>query len=326
MRPPHWRPRRWVATLPLEPGLTETALVSLTQQRSSRSEYRQTVLRSMLILLGGCAVVPGQPVASRVSEAPMDHAAVTRPVSPVSAAPAARFLYSGSMTQGGLILGTAPDHTIQLSLDGAVIPVASDGRFVIAFDRDAGLRALLSATLADGRVVTDALTIAPRAWDISRLDTLAKIPVPQPEFDRLRPAELAQIAAARRIETDAQGWRQASVWPTTGRISTLFGSQRIYRNGEAGSYHSGLDVAKPTGSVIVAPADGVVILVADHPFTLEGNLLMIDHGMGLNHGLPASVADRRAGGGSCPARATRRPVRRDRSRDRAPPALEPALA
>ncbi|PMZ00359.1 M23 family metallopeptidase, partial [Pseudomonas sp. FW306-02-F02-AB] len=32
----------------------------------------------------------------------------------------------------------------------------------------------------------------------------------------------------------------------------------------------------------LAPADGVVILAADHPFTLEGNLLMIDHGMGLN--------------------------------------------
>jgi murein DD-endopeptidase MepM/ murein hydrolase activator NlpD len=26
----------------------------------------------------------------------------------------------------------------------------------------------------------------------------------------------------------------------------------------------------------------VVILAADHPFTLEGNLLMVDHGMGLN--------------------------------------------
>src|SRR3546814_18755694 len=38
----------------------------------------------------------------------------------------------------------------------------------------------------------------------------------------------------------------------------------------------------PTGTLVVAPADGVVILAADHPFTLEGNLLMIDHGMGLN--------------------------------------------
>lgn len=71
-------------------------------------------------------------------------------------------------------------------------------------------------------------------------------------------------------------------WPPTGRISTLFGSQRIYRNGEAGSYHSGIDVAKPIGSAVLAPADGVVILAADHPFTLEGNLLIVDHGMGLN--------------------------------------------
>ncbi len=31
-----------------------------------------------------------------------------------------------------------------------------------------------------------------------------------------------------------------------------------------------------------ALADGVVILAAPAPFTLEGNLLMIDHGMGLN--------------------------------------------
>ncbi|RZL84725.1 MAG: M23 family metallopeptidase, partial [Sphingomonas sp.] len=61
----------------------------------------------------------------------------------------------------------------------------------------------------------------------------------------------------------------------------LFGAQRIYK-GDPGSYHSGTDIAKPTGTVVTAPADGVVILAADHPFTLEGNLLMLDHGMGLN--------------------------------------------
>ena len=193
-----------------------------------------------------------------------------------------RFDYAGSRIQGGLLLGTAPDRTRQLLFDGVAVPMAPDGRFVIAFDRDAGPSATLQATRDDGVVIRDTLSIAPRAWDISRLSTLPKIPLPQPEFDAVRPAELAQIVAARRLQTDAQGWRQAFVWPTTGRISTLFGSQRIYRNGEAGSYHSGIDVAKPTGSVIVAPADGVVILAADHPFTLEGKLLMIDYGMGLN--------------------------------------------
>ena len=32
----------------------------------------------------------------------------------------------------------------------------------------------------------------------------------------------------------------------------------------------------------MAPADGVVTLAASSPFSLEGKLLMIDHGMGLN--------------------------------------------
>ncbi len=95
------------------------------------------------------------------------------------------------------------------------------------------------------------------------------------------PATKAQIAAARAQVTDAQGWRQSFRWPATGRISGLFGAQRIYR-GEPGAYHSGTDIARPTGTPVAAPADGVVILAADKPFTLEGNLLMIDHGNGLN--------------------------------------------
>jgi len=104
---------------------------------------------------------------------------------------------------------------------------------------------------------------------------------PSAEFQRRRAPELAQIAAARDVASDAQGWRQRFAWPVKGRISGLFGSQRIYA-GEPGAYHSGVDVARPTGTPVAAPADGVVILAAAAPFTLEGNLLMIDHGMGLN--------------------------------------------
>ena len=192
------------------------------------------------------------------------------------------FRWTGTLSQGGLILGTAPVGTRAVTLDGKPVAVASDGRFVAGFDRDAGAQATLVATLADGGVVRETLAIAPRRWDISRLSTLPKYPVPAPEFARVRPAELAQIVAARQTSAVVDGWRQAFAWPVTGRISTLFGSQRIYANGEAGSYHSGIDVAREVGAVVKAPADGVVILAADQPFTLEGNLLMIDHGMGLN--------------------------------------------
>ena len=224
-----------------------------------------------IVLLGTCTPLPAQ----------MPHAvaAVAAPVAP------GRFGLPAAVSQGGVVLGTAPRGTTLLMLDGASVPVAPDGRFLIAFDRDAPMGHELVATLENGSQVREALTIAPRAWNISRLDTVAKVPMGQPAYDRLRPPEIAAINAARRMHTDAQGWRQPFLWPVTGRISTLFGSQRIYKDGEAGSYHSGVDIARPVGTPVLAPADGVVILVTDHPFTLEGNMVMIDHGMGLNSAL-----------------------------------------
>lgn len=248
-------------------------------RRTAVGMFGSPLVAGALLLLGSCATVPARP---RVQPTAPGTAPREAPPQPRSASIRAGFSYSGSLIQGGLVLGTAPAGTSLLTLDGATVPVSPDGRFLIGFDRDAGPQATLVATLEDARSVRDTLAIAPRAWDVSRLDSLPKIPIPAPDFARARPAELAQINAARSGGSDAQGWRQTFLWPTTGRISTLFGSQRIYKNGEAGSYHSGVDVARPIGSVILAPADGVVILAADHPFTLEGNLLIIDHGMGLN--------------------------------------------
>ena len=229
-----------------------------------------------LVLLGTCASVPAETASRPVGAAP----AAPVPAAPPQRAP--RFALQGAAVQGGVMLGTVPYGTTLLALDGVSLPFAPDGRFLIAFDRNAKASALLTATLADGSQVSETLAVAPRAWDISRLSTLPKYPVPQPEFERVRPAELAQINAARKMQTEAKGWSQPFLWPVTGRISTLFGSQRIYANGEAGSYHSGVDVARPTGTPVLAPADGVVILAAAKPFTLEGHLLMVDHGMGLN--------------------------------------------
>jgi len=186
----------------------------------------------------------------------------------------------GTPGQGAAMTGRVPPGTT-LTLNGQPVAVAPDGAFLIAFDRDAGPAATLLATLPDGRPLVRTLAITPRAWRIERLPTLPRVSQPSAEFQRRRAPELAQIAAARDKATDAQGWRQRFVWPATGRISGLFGSQRIYA-GEPGAYHSGVDVARPTGTPVVAPADGVVILAASTPFTLEGNLLMIDHGMGLN--------------------------------------------
>ncbi|MBC2664599.1 M23 family metallopeptidase [Novosphingobium flavum] len=193
-------------------------------------------------------------------------------------------LTASRLTQGGWARGQASPG-LALDLDGA--PVRSDptGLFLIAFDRDAKPAALITGKL-DGRPVARLpLTISPRAWQIENVDTPLRPPaVPSEEFQRIRAGEIAQIAEARSHKIQSDGWRQQMIRPVPGRISGRFGAQRIYR-GEPGSYHTGLDLAAATGTPILAPADGVVILAAETPFTLEGKLLMIDHGMGLSSAL-----------------------------------------
>lgn len=247
---------------------------------------------AIIIVQGSCLAPAAERPARRpaASRPPATIATRPAPQPPTATAPASTqrlltqtgFRLSGPLIQGGVVIGTAPAGTTFLSFNGVPVPLAGDGRFLIAFDRDAPPTAVLSATLEDARVVTDNLSVARRSWNIERLNSLPRFAQPTEEFNRLRPAELAQINAARRISVTSAGWQQPFLWPVVGRLSGMFGSQRIYQNGEAGSYHSGTDIARPAGTTVMAPADGVVILAADHPFTLEGNLLMIDHGMGLN--------------------------------------------
>ena len=213
--------------------------------------------------------------------APVVQPVAVRPAAPSPTGPTT-FLYQGELTQGGWIRGQVPAGTVTARLGEQALAFDETGRFFAAFDRDAGPHSSLSATLADGRRLDSPLAVSPRAWDVEHINASPTANVPSAEFTARRQPELARLAAARRVETPSQGWRQDFVWPATGRISGRFGSQRVYR-GEPGSYHSGIDIATgASGTPYVAPADGVVVLAAEAPFTLEGNLLIIDHGMGLN--------------------------------------------
>jgi murein DD-endopeptidase MepM/ murein hydrolase activator NlpD len=197
--------------------------------------------------------------------------------------PQADFALNGQLTQGGWARGQAPNGTARLVFNGRQLRLAPDLSFFVAFDRDAGPRAELLAEMEDGGSSRGAFAIAPRSWQIERIP-LGPRPgtPPSAEYARRRAAEQARINAARARDHAADGWRQKFIYPVFGRISGRFGSQRIY-NGVPGSYHSGMDIATGTsGTPFVAPADGVVILAAEQSFSLEGRLLMIDHGMGLN--------------------------------------------
>lgn len=239
---------------------------------------------------------------AQVPTAPPPRAAVVA-LPPVVPSPAmtpgqgSEFAIGGRFTQGGWVRGLVPSGAVGLSLDGRDVSIGRDGAFFAAFDRDAGAAASLVARMANGNAVTRALAVAPRAWNIEHV-AIGPRPgaAPSAEFQRRRAAELAQINAARAINAESDGWRQNFVWPVRGRISGRFGSQRIYR-GTPGSYHSGMDIATgESGTPFVAPADGVVILAAESSFTLEGRLLMIDHGMGLNSAfLHCSALDVRVG-------------------------------
>lgn len=193
------------------------------------------------------------------------------------------FALKGQLTQGGWARGVAPRDARSLSFNGRRVPLASDGGFFIAFDRDAPPRAELRAELLDGGMTQGPITISPRAWKIEHIPIGPRPGTPpSEEYARRRAGELALINAARRKDHEVFGWRQKFIWPVYGRISGRFGSQRIY-NGTPGSYHSGIDIATgASGTPFVAPADGVVTLAAASSFSLEGRLLMIDHGMGLN--------------------------------------------
>ena len=228
-------------------------------------------MRLRRLLLAVCLLLPAPP------------AALALPSGVPQAIPAlpADFVLTGQFTQGGWLRGTAPKGTTALLLDGKPLALAPDGSFFAAFDRDAGASAELVAQRTGASDLRRVLAIAPRQWQIERVNAPFHPPaMPDADFARIRKAELARIGAARALASDSLGWQQNFAWPLKGALRGRFGSQRIFR-GTPAAYHPGLDIAGVQGAPYVAPADGVVTLAAEAPFTLEGNLLIVDHGMGL---------------------------------------------
>ncbi len=253
--------------------------------------WRNVAILSGLVVLAACTA--GQAESTDVEQAPPGAASVPvtglvterKPPPPLAPAPPrigrATFRFQGELTQGGWIRGQAPAGTEQAFLNGAPLALDEEGRFFAAFDRDAGGEAVLRAQIRGGREKIATLTIAPRSWKIEHVNVARRPGGASEAFMERRRPELAAIGAARSKRTGADGWKQDFIWPVRGRISGRFGSQRIYR-GEPGSYHSGMDITTgESGTPFVAPADGVVVLAADN-FSLEGKLLIIDHGQGLN--------------------------------------------
>ncbi len=238
------------------------------------------------LLLAACNGTASEGEQQSVIAAP---AAVAAASTTPASAPAAKltppppplgFMFQGELTQGGWIKGKVPETTISARLGDQELDFDEQGNFFAAFDRDAGPSTALTAELQHGYTKRSELTISPRKWNIQRVNVAKRGGGSSEAWWKKREPEWLAIKAAREKVTGAEGWQQTFIWPVKGRISGHFGRQRIYR-GEPGSYHSGLDIAPGNGVPFVAPADGVVVL-ARKGFSLEGNLIIIDHGAGLN--------------------------------------------
>ena len=193
---------------------------------------------------------------------------------------AAAIELDGHFTQGGLLLGRA-EAGARVTLDGQAVPVAADGRFLLALGRDQAAEVTLVITGAGGKKETRQLAIAPRSYDIQRIKGLPQNQV-EPNAEELKriKAEQTRLNAARARNTDLPFAFEPFDWPATGPISGVYGSQRIL-NGEPRRPHFGVDVAAPVGTPLKAPTGGIVSL-ADADLFFTGGTVMIDHGHGLS--------------------------------------------
>ena len=186
----------------------------------------------------------------------------------------------GPRTQGGLLRGrVSPGATVEY--DGDAVRVSKDGWFLVGFGRDAPPEAELVVVHPDGRRERQVLKVERREYDIQRIDGLParKVTPRSEDLARIR-AEVRMVKEARTTDDSRTDFLGGFRWPVKGRISGVYGSQRIL-DGEPRRPHFGIDIAAPTGTKVVAPADGVVTLVHPDMF-FSGGTMILDHGHGLS--------------------------------------------
>lgn len=187
---------------------------------------------------------------------------------------------NGEAIQGGLIFGqTTPGAKVML--DDSVVLTSAEGHFVIGFDRDESGTRELTITQSQQASETFSLQVKPRNYDIERVDGLPPRTVtPDPAAAERIKQEAEMVSAARQLRDQRTDYVHGFAWPAAGRISGVYGSQRVL-NGEPGRPHFGLDIAAPTGDPVYAPAPGVITLAHDDMY-FSGGTLILDHGQGLS--------------------------------------------
>ncbi|MBO9715683.1 MAG: M23 family metallopeptidase [Pseudoxanthomonas sp.] len=191
-----------------------------------------------------------------------------------------RVVFPPSVSQGAMVLGKVPPGS-RVEYAGRTLRTTAYGTVVFGVGRDETGPVRIVVIRSDGSRVEADITVTARDWPLQRVDGVPpKTVEPPPEIaERIR-REQAQVTAARARDDDRVDFAKPFAWPVQGRISGRFGNQRVY-NGKPGSQHSGMDIAAPAGTPVLAPAAGIVTFAAPDLY-LTGGTLLLDHGFGIS--------------------------------------------
>jgi len=198
--------------------------------------------------------------------------------------------FPGQLQQGALVRARVTPHSKVELLDvegkATQVRVGSDGGYAFGIGRDEKgpirLRISFPENMAvHGGVQTREIPVAPREWKLENITGVPESTVnPPPDIAARIEREQALVSAARKRDDDRDDYETQFDWPVQGRVSGVFGSQRIF-NGTPKSPHNGLDVAAAQGTPVHAPAGGIVIL-AEPDLYLTGGTVLVDHGHGVS--------------------------------------------
>lgn len=182
--------------------------------------------------------------------------------------------FQGQMRQGEMVFGFVSPGS-DLTVNGEKIVPRKDGWFTFGIGRDE-TGTLTFTAVKDAQKTVRTYTIASRKWNVQRVDGLPQNTVtPSPQEEERIAQDFVVTQNARQKKVDMELPLCFSM-PATGRISSIYGSQRIM-NGVPGNAHNALDIANKEGTKITAPADGIILLTHEDMF-LSGKTVLIGHG------------------------------------------------
>lgn len=188
------------------------------------------------------------------------------------------FDLKGEFTQGELLFGKVA-LPAKVELNGRELQLTAQGEFIFGLDRDEKGPMRLQIQENNQAAFSKSYPVKKRKYRIQRLTLPPDKVSPPPEVLARIAQEAGLTKAARQHQRDIPFFLEKFIWPATGPISGVFGSQRIL-NGLPKQPHYGVDVAIPVGTKVVAPAGGVITL-AENDLYYTGGTLFIDHGHGL---------------------------------------------